>query len=85
MFPVVKREKFAKTKVSILKLMFFTVKSYQRVAVHLQQFLNDYLKSSKILKTDKVRCFLLLVKGLSVNKQTNKTFDRGSEGRSVLL
>ena len=65
--------------------MFFTVKSYQRVAVHLQHFLNDYLKSSKVLKTEKVRCFLLLVNGLSANKQTNKTFDRGSEGRSVLL
>ena len=65
--------------------MFFTVKSYQRVAVHLQHFLNDYLKSSKVLKTEKVHCFLLLVNGLSANKQTNKTFDCGSEGRSVLL
>ena len=65
MFPVVKREKITKTKVSTLKLMFFTAKSYQRVAVHLQHFLNDCLKSFKILKTEKVRCFLLLVKGLS--------------------
>ena len=65
--------------------MFFTVKSYQRVAVHLLHFLNDYLKSSKILKTEKVRCFLLLVNGLSANIQANKTFDRGSEGMSVLL
>ena len=85
MFPVVKREKFAKTKVSTFKLMFFTVKSYQRVAVHLLHFLNDCLKSSKILKTEKVRCILLLVNGLSANIQTNKTFDCGSEGRSVLL
>ena len=65
--------------------MFFTVKSYQRVAVHLQHFLNAYLKSSKVLKTEKVHYFLLLVNGLSANKQTNKTFDRGSEGSSVLL